>query len=215
MKKLIALSVVAVVLAMGASRAAAAVIIDQSTIPINDSDNGFGPVGGVQFLNHTTFHLETVTILLGLQNPGVTSFQVYQFDGGLGDTTGTLIGSVPNVAVGGLPFADFAGDSATADVSALNLTLLENVVYGFALSGGGEIRGGSSGNIDLDPDIGTMFNGDGFGNFATLPSFEIPFVATGALVDAAVPGPGALVLLGLGLGLVGLERTVRRYRVRS
>lgn len=193
-----------------ASAANAAVVIDKSALPINSAINNFGPNGGVQFLNPTTFILNTVQILLGGDTDGTTfDFQVVEFDGALGDTTGAVIGTVTGIITEGLNFDDFATKSVTIDASSLNLTLTAGVVYAFVFNGPGlNVRGGSSGNADTDATVGTVFNGDGAGNFASFPTFEVPFIAT-SLDAPAVPLPAALPLFiaGLaGIGAIGRRR---------
>jgi hypothetical protein len=172
------------------SAEAETIILDYSSVPINSNSNGFGINAGVQFLNSSTFLLDSVTILLGLDSPGTSTFQVIEFDGGLGDMTGTVIGSIAGVSVGGLTFDNFPADAFTVDLSGLELTLQQNVVYGFVLVGGssgsflGNIRGGSSQSVDSDATIGVIFNGDGIGNFSqSWANYEIPFVATAAAAD--------------------------------
>lgn len=196
----------ALLASLGASAANAAVVIDKSALAINDTDNGFGANGGVQFVNPATFILNTVQILLGGDSATTLDFQVVEFDGALGDTTGTVIGTISAVPVQGLPFDDFATKSVTVDASSLNLTLTAGVVYAFVFNGG-SVRGGSTGNSNTDATVGTVFNGDGAGVFMSLPSFEIPFLVTS--IDAAIPLPAALPLFlaGLaGLGFAGRKR---------
>jgi hypothetical protein len=195
-------------LSVSAVSASAATIIDYSQLPINETNNGFavsggGDVGGVQFLNTITFQLETVQILLGRLNAGNQNFRIFQFDGAMGDTTGTLIGTVLGVASDFPPFANFATDSTLIDVSALGLVLQANVVYGFALEGSAVVGGSTGGFGDTSPNVGTIFSGSLSGTFQTLPEYEIPFIATGTLVPE--PGTGLLVIAGL-LGLAGWRR---------
>jgi PEP-CTERM motif len=198
-------------LSASAVSATAATIIDYSYLPINETNSGFGVgiggnVGGVQFLNTVTFQLETVQVLLGRLDAATQNFRIFQFDGAMGDTTGTLIGSVLGVASDYPPFANFATDSALIDVSALNLVLQANVVYGFALEGAA-VAGGSTGGFgDTSANVGTIFGGSLGGTFQTLPEYEIPFIATGSLVPE--PSTGLLLLSGL-LGLAGWRRRVR------
>jgi hypothetical protein len=181
-------------------------IVDYSSIPINNNSNGFGLNGGVQFLNASPFLLDSVTILLGLTSPGTSTFQVIEFDGGLGDTTGTVIGTIAGVSVGGLTFDNFPADAFTVDLSGLELTLQQNVVYGFVLYGGGDIRGGSSQSADTDATIGVIFNGSGNGVFSqSRPAYEIPFIATGTpsatlIDDQFDDGDISTNTLGVGTG---------------
>ena len=213
-------------IALGAAGAAsAALIVDKSGLPVFNNANTLGNNGGVQFFNHTDFVLESVRILLGSENPTTFDFQIIQFDGPLGDTTGTVIGTVPNVPVGGLTFDDFASDSAFVDTSSLGLTLLANTVYGFAFhdtdpSDSFRLRGGSTGPApvgDTDTDVGSIFSGDGAGTLNTLFGYEVPFQANGTFGSGpdpvTIPEPSALALFFV--GLLGLGTLVRRRRPGS
>jgi len=173
---------------------AQSVVVDYSVIPINETDTTLGSNGGVQFLNPTNFLLDSVTILMGADSPGTLDFQVIKFDGAVGDTSGTVLGTLVDVPVGAAPFSVFPGDAVTVDVSSLNLLLVEDVVYGFvfntAVSNG--VHAGSSQNVNTDPIVGGVFNGDGAGNFSSSLGFEIPFVATGTtnlIVEIEISGP--------------------------
>jgi hypothetical protein len=187
---------------LAASSASASAIIDYSALPTNETDNYFGALGGVQFLNTDTFQLQTVQILMGRNTPGTNNFRIYEFDGPMGDTTGTLIGTVLAVTTDVTPFANFATDSAIIDVSSLNLVLEANTVYGFLMEG--DAAGGSTGDSgDTSPNVGTLFSGTLGGTFSTYPEYEVPFIATGNLIPE--PNTGMLVVAGL-LGLAGWRR---------
>ena len=189
--------------------AAGAMMVDKSGIPVNDNDGSYVNNGGVQFLNPQTYKLQLVEFLMGGSSAGTLDFQVIEFDGGLGDRTGSVIGTIPSVAVDSPPFNDFATDSVTIDVSPLNLTLNENTVYGFAFNGTGTLYAGTSYVTDSDATVNAIFNGNGAGEFISFPAFEIPFTASGTLV----PEPTTIVS-ALFMGLIGacvFGRNARRY----
>jgi hypothetical protein len=193
--------------------ASATVVVDYSGLPVNDTNNGFGQVGGVQFLNTTAFQLTSVKILLGASGP--TNFRIFQFDSGVGDTTGTLIGSIFNISVNTQtnPWSSLAANGTTIDVSSLNLTLLANTAYGFTFeniigTGGGSTGGG----LSTSDNIGTIFDGTLGGTFSFLQQYEIPFIANGTLLSStSVPEPMTLSLFGAGLaGAVVLRRRAKK-----
>lgn len=197
---------IATLLALAPLAGNAVPIVDYSGLTVESNTGGYAN-GGVQFLNATSFSLTGVKILLGLSDPGIADFQIIEFDGAMGDTTGTVIGTVVGVNFGGFPFDSFEDDSTFVDVSSLGLTLAADTVYGFALSGGFAVAG-RTGSSDTDPTIGAIYNGDGDGTFQTAAGYEIPFIAYGGAIS--VPEPGTLSLLGLGFLGMGFARRRRK-----
>ncbi len=184
------------------------VIVDYSTLPINQTSSPFLNNAGVQFLNTTEFQLDSVEILMGGFNPGsVGDFQVIEFDGGMGDVSGTVMGTITGITFGSQPFNSFA-DAFTVDVSSLALTLNAGTVYGFVLDGINIIAGGTTGAVDTDSNVNSLNTGNGAGLFATSNSdFEIPFIANGT---TAIPEPATFAFLGL--AFVGFSCCSRRRK---
>ena len=75
----------------------------------------------------------------------------------------------------GLPFTSFASGSTTIKVSSLNLTLRAGAAYGFALDGGGQRTGGSTGGtLSTSPSIGTISAAISPGIFQPIKSSRYP-----------------------------------------
>lgn len=184
-------------------------IIDYSALPVNEGNNTFAN-GGVQFLNASDFHLEGVRILMGSDVLAAMDFQVIQFDAGMGDTTGTVIGTLADLSgYNGRPLDSFADDSFFVDLSALELKLIAGVTYGFVFDGetpptwgAKPIFGGSTDSQDTNPNIGSIFAGDSNGTFSSSQAYEIPFQAFGT----AVPEPQTAVLIGGAFLALALRR---------
>lgn len=172
------------------------VIVDYSAVPVNQTSSPFLNNAGMQFLNTTEFDLDSVEILMGGFNPGsVGDFQVIEFDAGMGDLTGTVMGTIVGITFGSQPFNSFA-DAITVDLTSLNLTLQAGTVYGFVIDGVNIIGAGTSGGgVDTDSNINSLNNGNGAGVFGNSNAdFEIPFIANGT---TAIPEPSTLGFLAL------------------